>query len=178
MTYSVHPPLIAYFKFLLPLISSTVKYLKSGKFDLFKWIGINFNGYMLLKQLFFIQTNGHFLLDFFIFGFSKKRKLYDFFIRRNGGYVNVHYKSIVYIRAFKTIACWHHVLQVWFPHLAHVDCSRTRCSTASYIYQGCLFITTTMVAKNNILAHNRDLTVSRYLKTNTTDRGRFQDHTP
>lgn len=118
MTYSVHPPLIAYFKFLLPLISSTVKYLKSGKFDLFKWIGINFNGYMLLKQLFFIQTNGHFLLDFFIFGFSKKRKLYDFFIRRNSGYVNVHYKSIVYIRAFKVIACWHHVLQVWFPHLA------------------------------------------------------------
>lgn len=57
-------------------------------------------------------------------------------------------------------------------------CSRTRCSTANYIYQGCLFKTTTMVAKNNILAHNWDLTVSRYLKTDTTDRGRFQDHTP
>lgn len=103
-----------------------------------------------------------------------------FFIRRNNGYVNVHYKSIVHIRALKVIACWHHVLQVWFPHLAHVDCSRTRCSTANYIYQGCLFITTTMVAKNNILAHNRDLTISRYLKTDidTTDHGCFQDHTP
>lgn len=42
-----------------------------------------------------------------------------FFIRRNSGGVNVHYKTIVHIREFEVIACWHHhVLQVWFPHLA------------------------------------------------------------
>lgn len=135
---------------------------------------------MSLKQFFLYKPTDTFCWISLFLDSRKRGNYMIFFIRRNSGGVNVHYKTIVHIRGFEVIACWHHVLQVWFPHLAHVVCSRTRCSTANYIYQGCLFITTTMVAKNNILAHNRDLTISRYLKTDidTTDHGCFQDHTP
>lgn len=79
MPYSVHPPLIAYFEFLLPLISSTVKYLKSGKLDLFKWIGINVNGYMLLKQFFLYKPTDTFCW-ISLFLDSRKRGNYMIFL--------------------------------------------------------------------------------------------------
>lgn len=79
MPYSVHLPLITYFEFLLPLISSTVKYLNSGKFDLFKWIGINFDGYMSLEQFFLYKPTDTFCW-IFLFLDSRKRGNYMIFL--------------------------------------------------------------------------------------------------
>lgn len=170
MPYSVHPPLIAYFKFLLPLISSTVKYLKSGKFDLFKWIGINFDGYMSLEQFFLYKPTDTFCW-ISLFLDSRKRGNYMIFLFEGIAVIIMYTPKVLYIFEHLKLSLVG-IMSYKFGFLIW-HCSRTRCSTANYIYQGCLFITTTMVAKNNILAHNRDLTISRYLKTDTTAHGRY-----